>query len=118
MTCRSDGPETEAEQRLSKDKLYDLCRVKAVCRFVSQSDLAFYQALVEVLIPDVLRPIPSMYTPVDNCAYKHFTAMYNCLLLRHVFDDVLFNCRYVDSSHSQLCQGVGGLAEVCYSGGA
>lgn len=33
-----------------------------MCSFVSQSDLTFYQALVEVLIPDVLRPIPSSLT--------------------------------------------------------
>ncbi len=58
VMCIFSG-EGAVEQRLSKDKLYSMCRLEAVQQYVRQSDYAFYQALVEVLIPDVLRPIPS-----------------------------------------------------------
>lgn len=34
----------------------------AVQQYVRRSDYVFYQAIVEVLIPDVLRPIPSEYS--------------------------------------------------------
>ena len=47
------------ENRLPKDILYKMSPFEPVQEFVRQSDYAFYQALVEVLIPDVLRPIPS-----------------------------------------------------------
>lgn len=48
------------EQRLPKEKLFALCELPAVRQYVLESDYAFYQALVQVLIPDVLRPIPGM----------------------------------------------------------
>jgi hypothetical protein len=51
----------EDEQRLSKEKLHALSLYPPVHKFVRKSDYAFFQALVEVLIPDVLRPIPSEY---------------------------------------------------------
>lgn len=52
----------DMEQRLPKDKLFTLCEVPAVRQYVRRSDYAFYQSLVQVLIPDVLRPIPSSLT--------------------------------------------------------
>lgn len=52
----------EMEQRLPKEKLYFLCELPAVQQYVLESDYAFYQALVQVLIPDVLRPIPGALT--------------------------------------------------------
>jgi len=54
--------EIEIEQRLSKDTLHAMCKLDAVQKYVRASDYSFYQALVEVLIPDVLRPIPSSLT--------------------------------------------------------
>ncbi len=36
-----------------------MCKMESVQKYVRKSDYNFYQALVEVLIPDVLRPIPS-----------------------------------------------------------
>lgn len=54
--------ESEHEERLPKDRLYALCKLETVQKFVRRSDYAFYQALVDVLIPDVLRPIPSSLT--------------------------------------------------------
>ncbi|XP_074640484.1 DNA-binding protein RFX2-like [Tubulanus polymorphus] len=50
------------EKRLPKDKLQGVCKYEPVLRYIRQSDYAFYQSLVEVLIPDVLRPIPSSLT--------------------------------------------------------
>ncbi|XP_041359336.1 DNA-binding protein RFX2-like isoform X2 [Gigantopelta aegis] len=54
--------ESEFEKRLPRDKLFILCKYEPVRKYVKRSDYAFYQALVEVLIPDVLRPIPSSLT--------------------------------------------------------
>ena len=54
-------PFEKMEKRMSKDKLYLLCGYDPLLAWVRKSDYAFYQALVEVLIPDVLRPIPSKY---------------------------------------------------------
>ena len=47
---------------LPKDKLYAMGKIEAVQEYVKRSDFSFYQALVEVLIPDVLRPIPSAFS--------------------------------------------------------
>jgi hypothetical protein len=44
-----------------RTKLYLLCKCGPVQQFVRHVDYLFYQNLVEVLIPDVLRPIPSEY---------------------------------------------------------
>nr|ASM47586.1 regulatory factor X [Leptochiton asellus] len=54
--------DNEYEKRLPKDVLYSLCKYEGVQNFVRKSDYAFYQTLVKVLIPDVLRPIPSSLT--------------------------------------------------------
>lgn len=43
-------------------KLYVLSRCEPVLTFVKKADYQFYQNLVEVLIPDVLRPIPADLT--------------------------------------------------------
>nr|KAG5698347.1 hypothetical protein BaRGS_010933 [Batillaria attramentaria] len=63
---RNNPPEQRSdydfEKRLPKEKLYLLCQYEPVQKFVRRADYAFYQALVEVLIPDVLRPIPSSLT--------------------------------------------------------
>lgn len=52
-------PDNDYERRLPRDKLYLMCKYEPVQNYVRKSDYMFYQALVEVLIPDVLRPIPS-----------------------------------------------------------
>ncbi|CAH1243841.1 RFX1 [Branchiostoma lanceolatum] len=54
--------DADMEKRLTKDKLYILCDYEPVCAFMRSCDHVFYQSLVEVLIPDVLRPIPSALT--------------------------------------------------------
>ncbi|XP_071443815.1 DNA-binding protein RFX2 isoform X2 [Hetaerina americana] len=58
----NNGDECEEEKYLSKTKLYLLCKCPPVQDFVRRVDYHFYQNLVEVLIPDVLRPIPSSLT--------------------------------------------------------
>lgn len=47
------------EQQLSSDKLYSLCQVKQIVKFVKHSDFQFYQFCVEILIPDVLSSLPA-----------------------------------------------------------
>ncbi|XP_072309165.1 transcription factor RFX3 isoform X3 [Eucyclogobius newberryi] len=53
---------SEIEGRLPRSQLIDLCRNEAVLKWMSTCDHLMYQALVEILIPDVLRPIPSALT--------------------------------------------------------
>ncbi|ESO86633.1 hypothetical protein LOTGIDRAFT_235257 [Lottia gigantea] len=54
--------ENDFEKKLPKETLFALCKYDPVHVFVRKSDYAFYQAIIEVLIPDVLRPIPSSLT--------------------------------------------------------
>uniref|UniRef100_A0A3Q3QQ16 Transcription factor RFX3 n=1 Tax=Monopterus albus TaxID=43700 RepID=A0A3Q3QQ16_MONAL len=53
---------SEIEARLPRSQLLVLCRNEAVLKWMSTCDHLMYQALVEILIPDVLRPIPSALT--------------------------------------------------------
>lgn len=50
---------SEIEARLPRSQLMVLCRNEAALKWMSTCDHLMYQALVEILIPDVLRPIPS-----------------------------------------------------------
>ncbi|KAI1886630.1 hypothetical protein AGOR_G00197790 [Albula goreensis] len=52
----------ESEKRLPKSCLVLLCKYDPVLRWSRDCDNALYQGLVEILIPDVLRPIPSALT--------------------------------------------------------
>uniref|UniRef100_A0A452U2E4 DNA-binding protein RFX2 n=1 Tax=Ursus maritimus TaxID=29073 RepID=A0A452U2E4_URSMA len=47
---------------LPKDKLVSLCKCEPVLKWMRNCDHILYQALVEILIPDVLRPVPSTLT--------------------------------------------------------
>ncbi|XP_009077466.1 PREDICTED: DNA-binding protein RFX2 isoform X2 [Acanthisitta chloris] len=64
----SDGPtalpssEEEPEETLPKDKLITLCKYEPILKWMRSCDHILYQALVEILIPDVLRPVPSTLT--------------------------------------------------------
>uniref|UniRef100_A0A667Z9V3 Transcription factor RFX3 n=1 Tax=Myripristis murdjan TaxID=586833 RepID=A0A667Z9V3_9TELE len=53
---------SEIEARLPRSQLLVLCRNEAVLKWMRTCDHLMYQALVEILIPDVLRPIPSALT--------------------------------------------------------
>ncbi|KAG9340411.1 hypothetical protein JZ751_021524 [Albula glossodonta] len=52
----------ESEKRLPKSCLVLLCKYDPVLRWSRDCDNTLYQGLVEILIPDVLRPIPSALT--------------------------------------------------------
>ncbi|XP_028318691.1 transcription factor RFX3 [Gouania willdenowi] len=53
---------SEIEARLPQSQLLLLCRHEAVLKWMNTCDHLMYHALVEILIPDVLRPIPSALT--------------------------------------------------------
>lgn len=48
---RSDGPVINFDQLL----IYRLCSLSQIQKYIETMDLAFYQVIIEVLIPDVLR---------------------------------------------------------------
>ncbi|XP_041822805.1 MHC class II regulatory factor RFX1 isoform X3 [Chelmon rostratus] len=52
----------ESEKRLPKSCLVLLCKYEPVLQWTRECDNMLYQTLVEMLIPDVLRPIPSALT--------------------------------------------------------
>ncbi|XP_061535370.1 MHC class II regulatory factor RFX1 isoform X2 [Phycodurus eques] len=52
----------ESEKRLPKSCLVLLCKFEPVLHWTRACDNLLYQTLVEILIPDVLRPIPSALT--------------------------------------------------------
>nr|XP_035922393.1 MHC class II regulatory factor RFX1 isoform X4 [Halichoerus grypus] len=52
----------EAEKRLPKASLVLLSKFEPVLQWTKHCDNVLYQGLVEILIPDVLRPIPSALT--------------------------------------------------------
>ncbi|KAF2897982.1 hypothetical protein ILUMI_08189 [Ignelater luminosus] len=58
----NNGDECEEEKYLSKSKLFALCNLEPIQAFVRQVDLSFYQNLIQVLVPDVLKPIPATLT--------------------------------------------------------
>ncbi|XP_003965551.2 transcription factor RFX3-like isoform X1 [Takifugu rubripes] len=61
-TVTENSSISEIEARLPSSQLMALCRNEAVLKWMSTCDHLMYQALVEILIPDVLRPIPSALT--------------------------------------------------------
>ncbi|XP_044854213.1 DNA-binding protein RFX2 isoform X2 [Mauremys mutica] len=67
-TTSSDGsttvPSSEEEHEgvIPKDKLITLCKYDPILKWMRSCDHILYQALVEILIPDVLRPVPGTLT--------------------------------------------------------
>ncbi|XP_026076332.1 transcription factor RFX3 isoform X2 [Carassius auratus] len=62
VTITENSGLSEIEGRLPRSTLILLCRNEAVLKWMNTCDHLMYQALVEILIPDVLRPIPSALT--------------------------------------------------------
>ncbi|XP_051972816.1 transcription factor RFX3 isoform X2 [Xyrauchen texanus] len=62
VTIIENSGMSEIEGRLPQARLVLLCRNEAVLKWMNTCDHLMYQALVEILIPDVLRPIPSALT--------------------------------------------------------
>ncbi|MEE6519286.1 hypothetical protein FKM82_030960 [Ascaphus truei] len=60
---------SEIESRLPKSKLISLCKNESILKWMCNCDHVMYQALVEILIPDVLRPIPSRFYTIN---YMYF----------------------------------------------
>lgn len=54
--------EGEEEKYLTKTKLYLLCQCEGVMEFMRKIDHVFYQNIVDVLVPDVLRSVPNSLT--------------------------------------------------------
>lgn len=71
----------EAEKRLPKASLVLLSKFEPVLQWTKRCDHALYQGLVEILIPDVLRPIPSecVACPIPSeCTAPSLTAAPHC----------------------------------------
>lgn len=80
LSCSNLDPVEKLEKRMPKEKLFALCRFEPLLNWVRRSDYAFYQALVEVLIPDVLRPIPSKLLQY-KCGWLNVkSAVLTCLM--------------------------------------
>lgn len=62
VTITENSGMSEIEGRLPRTTLIVLCRNEAVLKWMNTCDHLMHQALVEILIPDVLRPIPSALT--------------------------------------------------------
>lgn len=60
----------ESEKRLPKSVLVLLCKYEPVLHWTRECDNLLYQSLVEILIPDVLRPIPSELHNSTQTLYK------------------------------------------------
>ncbi|XP_064258068.1 LOW QUALITY PROTEIN: MHC class II regulatory factor RFX1, partial [Passer domesticus] len=60
--CARPPGRRRSERRLPRRRLLLLARLEPVLRWVRDCDHALYQGLVEILVPDVLRPIPSALT--------------------------------------------------------
>jgi regulatory factor X 1/2/3 len=46
------------EEQLSNNKFFNLCEINQIIEFVKQCDYQFYQFCIEILIPNVLGPLP------------------------------------------------------------
>uniref|UniRef100_A0A1B0FKB6 RFX-type winged-helix domain-containing protein n=1 Tax=Glossina morsitans morsitans TaxID=37546 RepID=A0A1B0FKB6_GLOMM len=69
------------EKYLSKTKLYLLCHCAGVQKFVREVDYQFYQNMVDVIIPDVLRSIPNALTQaIRNFAKNMEIWLCECML--------------------------------------
>ena len=68
MFLRCVEGSTDPDGILSMEMIHVLARVECVQKYVRQTDYAFYTGLLDVLLPDVLRPIPSKYAAVGDGA--------------------------------------------------
>ncbi|CAH8610060.1 unnamed protein product [Heterobilharzia americana] len=60
--CTEEIRDSRLKQSLSQEQLFSLVSDPAILQFVRLYDHTFYQSLAEVLIPNVLRPIPPSLT--------------------------------------------------------
>ena len=65
--CRWCVFRDECEETLSVEVMVIIGRVESLQKYVRQADYTFYNILVDILMPDVLRPVPSTFHVVDKC---------------------------------------------------
>lgn len=80
----------ELEATLPQKTLYALSEMSCVQRYTARSDCIFYQLLVEILIPDVLKPIPSELE-IDSLLYQ-VLMWSSSLLISVVTTNYYFRC--------------------------
>jgi len=59
----------DSEEVLSKEMMKIIGRVESLQKFVRQADYTFYNILVDILMPDVLRPVPSVFLITLECVF-------------------------------------------------
>ena len=95
--CLGFRADNDYEKRLPKEKLYMVSAYEPLQQWVRKADYTFYQALVEVLIPDVLRPIPS-----ESSIYCYCKKI-SWLIYRHMGLELMtlfyLPCRFTYTSH-------------------
>jgi len=57
-----NGPYATTDNNIEKADLISLCKYEPVQTFIKETDYILYQKLVNVLVPDVLRAVPSSLT--------------------------------------------------------
>uniref|UniRef100_A0A673IR11 MHC class II regulatory factor RFX1-like n=1 Tax=Sinocyclocheilus rhinocerous TaxID=307959 RepID=A0A673IR11_9TELE len=67
------GLHDDSEKCLPKSVLVLLCKYEPILHWTRECDNLLYQNLVEILIPDVLRPIPSELHNSTQTLYKLYT---------------------------------------------
>uniref|UniRef100_A0A5K3F357 RFX-type winged-helix domain-containing protein n=1 Tax=Mesocestoides corti TaxID=53468 RepID=A0A5K3F357_MESCO len=99
---RTGDPQEDSvfEKTLSKERLYALSKNIVVHQFIRLYDHTFYQSLAEVLIPNVLRPIPPTLTQAIRNFAKHLEVWMREAL--HDLDPVLLRIKL--SAVSALAQ--------------
>ncbi|XP_051965224.1 DNA-binding protein RFX2-like isoform X2 [Xyrauchen texanus] len=61
-TITNSDEDVEEIRGIPREKLIALCKYEPIKQWMRSCDHILYQALVEILIPDVLRPVPSTLT--------------------------------------------------------
>jgi len=83
----------EMEVKLPQHKFLSLCKLPSVQKWIKESDHMIYQSLVEVLIPDVLRPIPSALTQAIRNFAKGLEGQLSTVLKQTQVPDELLNLK-------------------------
>ena len=69
---------------ISKAKLRVLVSIPPIYTFIQEGDFAFYQTLLQIMIPEVLRPIPP---PSLTQLIQNFVKSLECLRITAMSDD-------------------------------
>ena len=83
----------EMEVKLPQHKFLSMCKLPSVQKWIKESDHMIYQSLVEVLIPDVLRPIPSALTQAIRNFAKGLEGQLSTVLKQTQVPDQLVNLK-------------------------